>query len=71
MGTLRMGDDAERSVVDRRGRFHEVENLWCADASVFVTSGGHGPTLTLEAFALRLALAMHGRTDPEALAPMR
>ena len=45
MGTCRMGDDPGTSVVDRFGRFHDVENMICADSSVFVTSTGYNPTL--------------------------
>src|SRR5205823_5190897 len=37
-GTLRMGSDPKRSVVDAHGEAHEVRNLFVADASVFPTS---------------------------------
>jgi gluconate 2-dehydrogenase alpha chain len=55
MGTLRMGDDPATSVCDRSGRFHDLENLYCGDGAVFVTSSGFNPTLTLQALALRMA----------------
>jgi choline dehydrogenase-like flavoprotein len=55
MGTCRMGDDPRRSVVDGASRFHDVPNLVCADSSVFVTSAGYNPTLTLVALAHRAA----------------
>jgi choline dehydrogenase-like flavoprotein len=55
MGTARMGDDPERSVVDPYGRTHDVPNLFVADASVFVTSSTANPTPTLTALALRTA----------------
>ena len=58
MGTVRMGDDPATSVVDRWGRFHDVPNLAVADSSVFVTSAGYGPTLTLVTLALRNARAL-------------
>jgi choline dehydrogenase-like flavoprotein len=58
MGTVRMGDDPSSSVLDRFSRFHEFENLVVADSSVFVTSTGYGPTLTLTALAARAATAM-------------
>ena len=54
-GTCRMGDDPARSVVDRWCRSHDVPNLWIADASVFPTSGGYNPTLTILANAYRVA----------------
>ncbi|MHB8467765.1 MAG: GMC family oxidoreductase, partial [Acidimicrobiales bacterium] len=55
MGTARMGTDPMTSVVDRRGRLHDVDNVYVADGSVFVTSGGFNPTLTIMALALRMA----------------
>jgi choline dehydrogenase-like flavoprotein len=55
MGTARMGDDPETSVVDRFGRCHDVPNLFLADASVFVTSAAINPTATAQALALRTA----------------
>jgi choline dehydrogenase-like flavoprotein len=60
MGTCRMGLDPRSSVVDPTGRFHDVENLLCADSSVFVTSAGYGPTLTLAALSLRAACLLTG-----------
>ena len=53
LGTARMGDDPETSVVDRWCRSHDVENLYVIDGSVFVTSGGVNPTATIAALALR------------------
>jgi choline dehydrogenase-like flavoprotein len=55
MGTARMGDDPERSVVNAWGRSHDVKNLFIVDGSVFVTSGGVNPTNTIQAFALHVA----------------
>ncbi len=54
-GTCRMGDDPARSVVDRWCRSHDVPNLWVVDGSVFPTSGGYNPTLTILANAYRVA----------------
>ncbi len=55
MGTARMGNDPETSVVDAFGRTHDVPNLWVLDASVFVTASVANPTLTAQALALRAA----------------
>jgi choline dehydrogenase-like flavoprotein len=55
LGTARMGDDPGRSVVDSRGRAHDVPNLFIADGSIFVTSGAVNPTSTITALALRVA----------------
>ena len=55
MGTARMGEDSRTSVVDRFGRSHEIDNLFIADASTFVTSAAINPTATAQALALRTA----------------
>lgn len=55
MGTCRMGHDPATSVVDPHGRLHDLANVWVADSSVFVTSTGYNPTLTLCALAHRTA----------------
>ena len=47
-------------------RFHDVENLLCADSSVFPTSTGYGPTLTIVATALRAATLLCGGDPPPA-----
>lgn len=55
-GTCRMGNDETTSVVDRFGQNHRWRNLFVADASVLPsTNGGIGPTLTIQALALRTA----------------
>jgi gluconate 2-dehydrogenase alpha chain len=64
MGTCRMGRDPATSVVDPHGRFHDVENLLCADSSVFVTSTGYNPTLSLVALSLRTAHHLTGTPLP-------
>jgi choline dehydrogenase-like flavoprotein len=51
MGGCPMGEDRSRSVVDSRGRHHELENLWIADGSVFPTGVGINPMLTIYAVA--------------------
>jgi choline dehydrogenase-like flavoprotein len=60
MGTARMGDDAGTSVTDGFGRLHEVENVYVADGSVFVSSGGFNPSNTIMALALRMARHIAG-----------
>lgn len=60
MGTLRMGSDPSSSVVNPDGRFHDVDNLFACDGSVFPTSSGYNPTLTIFAVALRIAHRMVG-----------
>jgi choline dehydrogenase-like flavoprotein len=54
LGTARMGDDPKTSVVDSYGKSHDVDNLYIADGSIFVTSGSANPTCTISALALRV-----------------
>jgi gluconate 2-dehydrogenase alpha chain len=64
VGTTRMGTDPATSVVDPTGRVHSLDNVVVADSSVFVTSAGYGPTLTLVALAARAAHVLAG-TAPQ------
>jgi len=52
MGTCRMGDDPETSVVNGWGRSHDVKNLFIVDGSIFPTAGAVNPTSTIQAMAL-------------------
>ena len=61
LGTARMGNDPETSVVNAWGRSHDVRNLFIVDGSVFVTSGGVNPTATIQAIALHVADTMKQR----------
>src|SRR6202012_6062854 len=55
LGTCRMGNDPETSVVNAWGRSHDVKNLFIVDGSVWVTGGGVNPTSTIQAVALYIA----------------
>lgn len=55
IGTTRMGNTPETSVVDANCKIHNVDNLYIASASVFPTSSQANPTLTIVAMSLRLA----------------
>jgi choline dehydrogenase-like flavoprotein len=55
MGSCRMGDNPDTSVVNSYGQCHDVPNLFICDTSVFVTSAGVNPTLTAMALAQRSA----------------
>jgi len=55
MGTARMGADPRTSVVSPEQRLWDVDNVLVCDSSVFVTSAGYNPTLTLAALARRAA----------------
>lgn len=68
LGTCRMGDDPDTSVVDRDGAGHDVPNLWVADASTFVTGGSVNPAATVAALALRAAERLLARRASLAVA---
>ena len=54
-GTLRMGENPNRNVVKLSGESHAVKGLFVADASLFPTSIGVPPTLTIAALATHVA----------------
>lgn len=55
MGTARMGENPEDSVVNEWGQSHDFSNLFIADSSIFVTSGGVNPAATIQALALKVS----------------
>ena len=55
LGTCRMGNDPDSSVVDKYHRSHEVPNLFVCDGSSLVSSGRGQPTMTIQALAFRAA----------------
>jgi len=55
IGTCRMGDNPETSVVNRDLRAHDVKNLFVVGSSVFVTGAAVNPSLTIAALAIRAA----------------
>ena len=55
LGTCRMGDDPNTSVIDSNNRSHDVPNLFMCDGSTLVTSGRGQPTMTIMALAFRAA----------------
>jgi choline dehydrogenase-like flavoprotein len=54
-GTARMGADRRLSVVNADCRSWDIPNLWICDGSIFPTTGGVNPSLTITAIALRTA----------------
>ncbi|MBD3673435.1 MAG: GMC family oxidoreductase [Planctomycetaceae bacterium] len=54
-GTLRFGTDRDHAVADRNGRLFDHPEVFVADGSLFPTSLGVGPALTIMANALRIA----------------
>ena len=70
MGGCSMGDAPSRSVTDSRGRFHLLDNLSIFDGSLFPTSIGANPQLSVYALTARLAaqLAEHMNDAPSPVA---
>jgi choline dehydrogenase-like flavoprotein len=60
MGGCPLGNDPRSSVVDERGRHHQVENLSVHDGSLFPTSIGANPQLSIYAIASRMAVGLAG-----------
>jgi choline dehydrogenase-like flavoprotein len=54
-GTMVTGNDPERSVVDAAGRVHGMDNLYVVDGSILPRSSRLNPSLTIYAWALRVA----------------
>lgn len=61
MGGCAMGGDERASVIDGDGRHRVLENLYVFDGSVFPTSLGVNPQLSIYAIAGRMAAALAGR----------
>jgi choline dehydrogenase-like flavoprotein len=55
MGGAALGSDARTSVVDLTGRHHHLDNLYVVDGSLFPTSIGANPQLSIYAVASMLA----------------
>ncbi len=54
-GTARMGNDPNKSVLNRYNRVHDVKNVFVTDGASFVTQGCYEPTLTIMAISARAA----------------
>ncbi len=55
MGTMRMGEDKKTSVVSSTGEHHYTKGLFVMDGSLFPTSIGGPPQISIYAFARHLA----------------
>jgi choline dehydrogenase-like flavoprotein len=68
MGGCAMGSDEKSSVVNADGRHHRFDNLSVCDGSLFPTSLGANPQLTIYGLvarqASRLAAALTGKPAP-------
>ncbi len=55
LGTCRMGVDERTSVIDPQLEHHQIDRLFVVDGSIFPSSLGRNPQLTIMAFATREA----------------
>ena len=58
MGTVPMGDDPATAAIDATGQHHHVAGLWVADGSVFPTSIGVPPQLSIYAIGRHVGAAI-------------
>lgn len=61
MGGCALGEDPRQAVCDSLGRHHQLENLTIHDGSLFPTSIGANPQLSVYALAALLSEALVGR----------
>lgn len=59
LGTCRMGVDPRNSAVDPNGRLYGMDNIYIADGSIFPTSLGVNPQITIMAAATKIAEHIH------------
>lgn len=64
MGGCAMGEDEKRSVVNSRGEFHHLGRLSVLDGSLFPTSIGANPQLSIYGMVTRLATGLADRLAP-------
>ena len=60
MASVPMDDDPAVAAVDSAGRHHHVRGLWVADGSLFVSSVGVPPQLSIYALGLHVGRAIAG-----------
>lgn len=67
MGGCPFGPDPRRAVTDPAGRHHQLENLYVLDGSLFPTSIGANPQLSIYAITAKLAGGLAARLRPARL----
>lgn len=61
MGGCAMGEDPKRAVTNSQGQHHQLENLSILDGSLFPTSIGANPQLSIYGLVAKLATALASR----------
>ncbi|ASP40813.1 GMC family oxidoreductase [Bacterioplanes sanyensis] len=64
MGGLAMGEDLSQCVVDSNGKYHYLDNLYVFDGSVFPTSIGANPQLSIYGLVARQATQLAQQLKP-------
>jgi choline dehydrogenase-like flavoprotein len=64
MGGCPLGPDSSRAVADPDGRHHHLDNLYVFDGSLFPTSVGANPQLSIYGIVAKLASALAQRLAP-------
>ena len=64
MGGCAIGPDPRRACVTPEGRYHHLSNLHVADGSLFPTSVGSNPQLTIYAVAARIGARLAAQLAP-------
>ena len=62
MGTCKMGQDPQASVVNLNGETHDIKNLFIVDSSVFPSSSCVNPANTIQSLALFFTDKIHGNS---------
>ncbi len=65
MGTARIAADPSQGACDIRGAVHGTEDLYVADGSLFPTSVGVNPMMTIIAFAKQVARGVAAERPPQ------
>lgn len=68
MGGMAMGEDLSQCVVDSKGKYHYLDNLYVIDGSVFPTSIGANPQLSIYGMACRMATGLAEKLTGKKLA---
>ena len=58
MASVPMGDDPQRAPVGSDGKHHHLQNLWVADGSLFPSSIGVPPQLSIYAMGLHVGRSL-------------
>jgi choline dehydrogenase-like flavoprotein len=64
MGGCPFGPDLRRAAVDPTGRYHHLDNLYVLDGSLFPSSVGANPQLSIYAITAKLASGLVARLTP-------